>query len=193
MTKKILLIHGHPVDDSFADQVVEAYLAGAVEGGHQVRKMILKKLEFDPNFSQGYRGNQQLEPDLVKAQEDIAWADHLVFVYPNWWGTYPALLKGFIDRVFLPGFAFRYSNGHRFPEQLLRGKSARLIMTMDNPKWYYFLVLGAPGYKSLRKAVLNFCGIRPVHTFTLGSIRFAGEKQKKRWLEKVKKFGRKGN
>ncbi len=192
MKKKILLIHAHPVDDSFADQLVQAYTSGAEEGGHELRTILLKKLDFDLNFSKGYRGNQELEPDLAEAQQHIAWADHLVFVFPNWWGTYPALLKGFIDRVFLPGFAFRYNNGHRFPDKLLKGKSARLVMTMDNPRWYYFLVLGAPAYRSLRKAVLHFCGIKPVNTFTISSIRFASEKQKQEWLYKAREFGKKG-
>lgn len=192
MTKKILLIHAHPVDDAFADQVVAAYTAGAAESGHTLRSLELKKLTFDLNFSKGYRGNQELEPDLSEAQQLIAWANHLVFVFPNWWGTYPALLKGFIDRVFLPGFAFRYNNGHRFPDKLLKGKSARLIMTMDNPRWYYFLVLGAPGYRSLRKAVLHFCGIRPVRTFTISGIRFAGERQRHIWLRKARALGKKG-
>ncbi|HMM12690.1 MAG TPA: NAD(P)H-dependent oxidoreductase [Bacteroidales bacterium] len=192
MTKKILLIHAHPVDDAFADQLVEAYTSGAVSGGHTLRTLVLKKLDFDLNFSKGYRGNQELEPDLVTAQQYIAWADHLVFVFPNWWGTYPALLKGFIDRVFLPGFAFRYANGHRFPDKLLKGKTARLIMTMDNPGWYYFLVLGAPGYRSLRKAVLHFCGIKPVRTYTINSIRFASGSKKQRWLKKAEALGSKG-
>ncbi|MBK9290260.1 MAG: NAD(P)H-dependent oxidoreductase [Bacteroidetes bacterium] len=191
MTKNILLIHGHPVDDAFADLVAEAYANAAEEAGHAVRRLVLKKLKFDLNFSQGYRGNQQLEPDLAEAQQQISWADHLVFIFPNWWGTYPALLKGFIDRTFLPGFAFRYNNGHRFPDKLLTGKSARLIMTMDNPKWYYFMVLGAPAYRSLRQAVLHFCGIRPVRTFTISSVRFAGEKKRNAWLEKARALGRK--
>ncbi len=192
MTKKILLIHAHPVDDAFADLIVEAYSGAAIAAGHMLRTLVLKNLRFDLNFNKGYRGNQELEPDLSEAQQHILWADHLVVVFPNWWGTYPALLKGFIDRVFLPGFAFRYVNGHRFPEKMLKGKTARLIMTMDNPKWYYFLVLGAPGYRSLRKAVLKFCGISPVKTFTISSIRFAGRKQKTRWLDKARKLGLQG-
>lgn len=192
MTKNILLIHAHPVDNAFVDQLVEAYSLAAIENGHALRTIELKKLYFDLNFSKGYKGQQQLEPDLVQAQQDIAWANHLVVVFPNWWGTYPALLKGFIDRVFLPEFAFRYNSGGRFPEKLLQGRTARLIMTMDNPKWYYFLVLGAPGYKSLRKAVFHFCGIKPVRTFTISALRFASEKQKQAWLNKAKALGKKG-
>jgi putative NADPH-quinone reductase len=192
MTKKILLIHAHPVDDAFVDLIVDSYSSAAVAAGHTLKLLVLKNLHFDLNFSTGYRGNQELEPDLADAQQNIAWADHMVFVFPNWWGTYPALLKGFIDRVFLPGFAFRYSNGHSLPDKLLKGKTARLIMTMDNPKWYYFLVLCAPGYKSLRKSVLHFCGIKPVRTLTISSIRFASDKKKLNWLKKASQLGRKG-
>ncbi|MBU2465854.1 MAG: NAD(P)H-dependent oxidoreductase, partial [Bacteroidetes bacterium] len=130
MSKNILIIHGHPVNDTFIDQLQQAYTDAAKSRAASVRKLVLREKHFNINFSEGYRGNQALEKDLIEAQEAISWADHLVFFYPNWWGTYPALLKGFIDRTFLPGFAFKYRSGRTDPERLLKGKTARLVVTM---------------------------------------------------------------
>ncbi|WP_374956694.1 NAD(P)H-dependent oxidoreductase [Marinilabilia salmonicolor] len=130
-----------------------------------------------------------MEPDLLKMQDEILKADHVVFVYPTWWGTYPALLKGFIDRVFLPGFAFRYREGSLFWDKYLTGKSARLIVTMDTPKWYYSLVYKSPGHNSLRKGILDFCGIRPVRISAFGPIKTSDDEKRKKWLNQVRKLG----
>lgn len=189
MKKNVLIIHGHPVQDTFVDRLTEQYKEGVKLSGSEIRELILKNLSFDINFHEGYRGNQELEPDLKNAQELIAWADHLVFFYPNWWGTYPAMLKGFIDRTLLPGFAFKYRKGNPLPEQLLKGKSARLVVTMDSPVWYYYLVQGAPGHNSMKKSILHFCGVKPVKITSLGPMRNSSEKQRKNWLVKMYKLG----
>lgn len=187
--KKILIILAHPVADTFSDKLTQAYIDGATAAGAEIKYLRLSKLRFDPNFSAGYRGNQELEPDLVMAQELITWAEHLVFFYPNWWATFPALLKGFIDRTFLPGFAFRYGNGRKHPEKLLTGRSARLIVTMDNSPWYYRWVLKQPGHHAMKKGVLQFCGIQPVRISTIGSVKLSSEKQRRKWLDKVYSLG----
>ena len=189
--KKILIILGHPVKDTFSDNLTQAYIQGATQAQADIRYLKLNQLSFNPNFSSGYRGRQDLEPDLAMAQEMIAWADHLVFFYPNWWATFPALLKGFIDRTFLPGFAFRYGNGRKHPEKLLSGRSARLIVTMDNSPWYYKWVLRQPGHHAMKKGVLQFCGINPVRITTIGSVKLSSEKQRRNWLAQVQKLGRK--
>lgn len=98
----------------------------------------------------GYNQVQLLEPDLVQAQADITWAEHLAFVYPIWWGGIPALMKGFFDRIFLPGFAFKYREGKAFPDKLLKGKTAHLLVTMDTPPWYYKWVCRMPGLQRRR-------------------------------------------
>lgn len=187
--KNVLIIHGHPVADTFVDKLTEQYVQGVKASGSLVEEIVLKDLSFDINFKEGYRGNQELEPDLLKAQKLISWADHLVFFYPNWWATYPALLKGFIDRTFLPGFAFKYNKGNSNSEQLLKGKTARLVVTMDSSVWYYYLIQKAPGHHSMRKAILHFCGIKPVRISSLGSMRSSSSKQRERWLKNMYKFG----
>lgn len=188
--KKILLILGHPVKDTFSDSLRESYKKGALASGAEVREICLRKLKFDLNFSEGYRGNQQLEPDLVKAQEDISWADHLVLIYPNWWSTFPALLKGFFDRTFLPGFAFNYRKGSLLWDKLLTGRSARIIVTMDTPPWYYWLVYRRPGHNAMKRGILEFCGIRPVRITTIGSLKISSEKKRLSWIKKVENLGK---
>lgn len=189
--KKVLVIHANPLTDTFVDALSNSYISGAIGAKAEVREIILRDLNFDINFREGYRGVQILEPDLQLAQQHIQWADHLVFFYPNWWATFPALLKGFIDRTFLPGFAFQYQSNSAFPIPLLKGKTARLIVTMDSPSWYYHLVLKAPGHHAMRKGVLHFCGIKPVRISTLSKIRAATEKQRNNWLRKMYELGQK--
>ncbi|MHC1774369.1 MAG: NAD(P)H-dependent oxidoreductase [Lentimicrobium sp.] len=189
--KKILIILGHPVKDTFSDSLRESYKKGALASGAEIREIVLRKLRFDLNFSEGYRGNQELEPDLAKAQEDITWADHIVLIYPNWWSTFPALLKGFIDRTFLPGFAFRYRKGTLLWDKLLVGRSARMIVTMDTPPWYYWLIYRRPGHNAMKRGILEFCGIKPVRITTIGSLKISSEKKREQWIAKAEKLGRK--
>jgi len=188
--KKILIILGHPVKDTFSDSLRTSYIKGAKSAGAEIRELCLRELNFELNFSAGYRGNQELEPDLLKAQEDILWADHLVFIYPNWWSTFPALLKGFIDRTFLPGFAFRYRKGSLLWDKLLTGRSARLIVSMDTPPWYYWLVYRRPGHNAMKRGILEFCGFRPVRITTIGSLKVSSDKKRLSWQRKVEKLGK---
>ena len=138
--KKVLIINGHPDKKSLCFALAEQYKKGAQKSGASCKIIHLIDLKFNP-ISMGYNVLLELEPDLLKTQQAILEADHLVMVYPNWWGTYPALLKGFIDRVFLPNFAFKYHKDSPMPEKLLKGKTARMIVTMDTPRWYYWLIM----------------------------------------------------
>lgn len=187
--KKILLVLGHPRKESLCDALADAYLAGAKEGGHTIESIHLGSLDFDPILWNGYEGSQALEPDLEKAQKQIAWADHLVFVYPTWWGALPALLKGFIDRVFLPGFAFRYREGSIRWDRLLTGKSAHLIVTMDSPPWYYRWISRMPGHNQMKRTIFEFSGIKPVKVTSFGSVKASNQTQRTKWLTAAKHLG----
>ncbi len=189
--KNILIIQAHPVKDTFSEHLKDAYKNGAESAKGNVKILKLSELNFDLNFTQGYRGNQELEEDLVNAQKLISWADHLVFIYPNWWATFPALLKGFIDRTFLPGFAFKYREDSLLWDKLLTGKSARLIVTMDSPTWYYKWFIKAPGHHAMKKGILEFCGIKPVKITSFGPIKKSTVNQRNKWLKKVELFGNK--
>lgn len=155
-----------------------------------MRTLPLGDLDFDPIRRTGYGEAPPLEPDLVRAQADIAWADHLVFAYPNWWGTMPALLKGFIDRVILPGFAFRHRSDSRWWDRLLRGKSAQLIVTMDTPPLWYRWVIGRPGHNQMRRSILGFCGVTPVRVMHVGPVKGSAAARREGWLTKAHDMGR---
>lgn len=184
-SKRMLVILGHPSNDSFCGAVAERYVEAATQAGHDVRLLRLDTLDFDPVLRNGYNQVQLLEPDLIDAQNDIAWAEHLTLVYPIWWGGIPALLKGFFDRVFLPGFAFKYRKGSPFPDKLLKGRTAHLLVTMDTPPWYYRWVYRMPGLHQIRKTTLQFCGIKPLKTLTFGPVLGSKPEQREAWLKQV--------
>lgn len=188
--KNILIINGHPDKESFCFSLAESYKKGADLAGAECKLVHLIDLKFNPILTFGYRKVSELEPDLVTMQEVIRRADHLVFVYPNWWSTYPALLKGFFDRVFVPNFAFKYRENSPFWDKLLKGRSARLLVTMDTPAWYYWLVNKSPGHNSIKIGILEFCGISPVKISTFAPIKSSDEKKRKKWLEEAEKLGR---
>ena len=137
--KKTVIINGHPNKDSFNFGIAEAYRSGAMEAGAEVKEIVITDLNFNPNLQFGYQKRMELEPDLLKAWEIIQWADHLVWIHPVWWGGFPALMKGFIDRLFLPGMAYKYRENSVWWDKLLKGKTAHIITTLDQPGWYYRL------------------------------------------------------
>ncbi|WP_079242516.1 NAD(P)H-dependent oxidoreductase [Chryseobacterium indologenes] len=189
--KKIVIINGHPNKDSFNFGIAEAYRSGAIEAGAEVKEIVIRDLHFNPNLQFGYQKRMELEPDLLKAWEIIQWADHLVWVHPVWWGGFPALMKGFIDRLFLPGMAYKYRENSVWWDKLLKGKTAHIITTLDQPGWYYRLFFGRPSVNQLRKSILEYCGVKPVKVTYIGIIRNSKEEQRSKWLRKVKELGRK--
>jgi putative NADPH-quinone reductase len=187
--KNILIIHGHPDKESFSTALFDAYKKGAVASGAIVKEIIISDLQFNPNLGMGYRKRTELEPNLLDAQEKIKWATHLVWIYPVWWGSLPALLKGFIDRVFLPGFAFQKRENSVWWDKLLTGKSARIISTLDQPAWYYWLVYREPSNNAMKKLTLQFCGIHPVKVTSIGPLRLSKEAYRLNWLKKIEQLG----
>lgn len=188
--KKIAIINGHPNKNSFNFGIAEAYKAGAVESGAEVKEIVIRDLNFNPNLQFGYQKRMELEPDLMKAWEIIQWADHLVWVHPVWWGGFPALMKGFIDRLFLPGLAYKYRENSVWWDKLLKGKTAHIITTLDQPGWYYRLFFGRPSVNQLKKSILEYCGVKPVKITYIGIIRNSKDEQRVQWLRKVKELGR---
>lgn len=193
MTQRILIILGHPSTTSFCSALADAYTESANANGHEVRVLRLGELAFDPILHNGYTQIQALEPDLLRARSDILWATHLTFVFPIWWGGIPALMKGFIDRVFLPGFAFKYRAGKAFPDKLLQGRTAHLLVTLDTPPWYYRWFYRMPGIHQMRKTTLAFCGIKPIKTLQFGPVLGSTPAQRDTWLKQAGALPGKGS
>lgn len=188
---RILILNGHPNPLSFNAALARAYSEGAIASGAVVQLLHLHELQFEPNLKYGYRQRTEWEPDLTKAWDMIQWAEHLVWIHPVWWGGLPAVLKGFIDRLFLPGKAFKYRTNSIWWDKLLTGKTARIITTLDQPGWYYRLRFGRPSVNQLKKSTLEFCGIKPVKVSYLGIIKTATAAQRSKWLQEAEAMGRK--
>lgn len=187
----ILVINGHPDKESFCHALSQAYYNGAVSSNAHVEMIHIVDLKFNPNLEFGYRKRTELEPDLLDAQQKIKQADHLVWIYPVWWGSYPAIMKGFLDRVLLPGFAFQKRPNSVWWDKYLTGKTARIICSMDQPAWYYSLIYRAPSTNAMKKLTLKFTGVSSVKCTSIGPIRLSKPEFREKWLKKVEELGRK--
>ncbi len=191
--RQITLIQGHPdpagghLDHALAD----AYAEGAGAGGHQLRRIEIAGLDF-PLLRNKQEFEHEATPQaLVPAQEAIAWADHLVFVYPLWLGDMPALVKGFLEQTLRPGFAFDYLDGGKV-RMKLKGKSARLIVTMGMPAMAYRWFYGAHSVKSFERNILKFVGMKPVARCLYGMVEGVDQTQRAQWLDELRALGRDG-
>ncbi len=190
--KKVLIINGHPDPDSFNSGLAEAYLKGANASTADVALITIRNLVFNPNLEFGYRKRTKLEPDLRSSIEKIKEAEHIVWIFPMWWYGYPALMKGFIDRTFLPGITFEYEKGKAMPKKLLKGKTGRIIVTADTPKWYNSLFMKSPVINQFKKGTLQFCGIHPVKISYISPMKSASIAFRNKWLLKIEELGEKG-
>jgi len=185
----VLIINGHPRRGSFSEALADAYFEGAAAAGVNITKLTLANLSFNPNVTHISPCDQLFEDDIKQSQGLIKWAHHIVFVYPTWWGTMPALLKGFIDRVFTADFAFEDIEGGTGYAPLLRGKTAQIITTMDTPKWVYRFIYRSPGHNAVRRATLQFCGFDMAPTISFGPVKNSTKAVREYWLIKTKNEG----
>src|SRR5690606_4879084 len=147
-----------------------------------VRLIRLADLRFNPNVVVASIRRQPTEPDIEKVRNDLSWAHHIVFIYPTWWSTMPGLMKSFLDRILIPGFAFEeWEHGDGWTK-LLTGKSAQLITTMDTPKWVYRWLYGAPGINAMKKGTLGYCGINVVSARIFSPVKLASPQQRLDWI-----------
>ncbi|UII32548.1 NAD(P)H-dependent oxidoreductase [Fulvivirga ulvae] len=187
--KKILIINAHPDKESFNTALAKAYKKGALASYAKVEEVCISDLNFDPNLQNGYRERMELEDDLLEAWQKIKNADHLVWVHPVWWGGLPAKAKGFVDRLFLPGMAYQPKPNSVWWDKLLKGKTARIITTMDQPGWYYWLVYGRPSINMLKKSTLEYCGVKPVAVSSFGIVKTSDQAQRDKWLKQAYQLG----
>lgn len=186
--KNIFILLGHPDNLTLSSALADAYERGARAGGHHVRRQNIGDMKFDPILHKGYKVIQELEPDLKTFQENVSWADHLIIVYPNWWGTTPALLKGLFDRAWLPGFAFRFNKNGFGWQQLLRKKTARIVICAATPGIISFALFG-DFTNEMARATLGFAGIHTRISMFSPSEK-ASEKMRKGWIQKAEQLGK---
>ncbi len=187
----VLIINGHPGKDTFNHALANAFKKGAQKTSVSLKTIEVNDMKLRLDMT-GFNKEKAIPENILKAQGMIAWADHLVWIYPTWWSTMPAMLKAFFEQVFISGFAFEYKQSTQVVkwDKFLKGKSAQIISTMDSPPWYYKLFVGDPGFKTV-KDIMNFCGIKPVKRTYFGSVKVSTEKQRQKWLDKAEQLGRK--
>ena len=186
---KIAIVVGNPQRGSYGEALGEAYQRGAESAGHEAKLFVLARMNFDAILREGYRRAQVLEPDLVAARAAFLACDHVVFVFPLWCGDMPAIMKGFIERLLQPDLLAIHASGGKASWKVFKGKSARVIMTMGMPGWFYRWYFGAHALKLLKRNILHFTGISPVHSTIYGMIEAVGDETRKQWLREVEALG----
>jgi putative NADPH-quinone reductase len=191
--KRILLLQGHP-DASlrhFGHALLDAYAEGAARGGHELRRLDVAAIDFPLLRSKADWDSGAVPPTLKAAQDDIRWAEHIVIGFPLWLGGMPALLKGFLEQVARPGFALSRPPKGDMPEKLLKGRSARIVVTMGMPALVYRWYFRAHSLKALERNILGFVGIAPIHETLVGMVEGLDDKERQAWLGKLAKLGEK--
>ena len=194
MSKRILLIQAHPdaTQPHLCHALAFSYASGAEKAGHLVRRVNLAELDFPLLRSQQDWEKGIVPASLKPAQDDIGWAEHIVFFFPLWLGDMPALLKGFLEQVARPGFAFtREEGGNPFGKKGLTGRSARVVVTMGMPALVYRWYFRAHSVKSLERNILGFVGIAPVHETLIGMTGNMKPVEAAKWLGKLERLGAK--
>ena len=191
VAQRLLLIQGHPdaLTHHLCHALEDAYAQGAHTAGHEVRRVAVAQLDFPILRSQQAWQEGDLPPALVQAQADITWAQHLVLFFPLGLGDMPALLKGFLEQVARPGFAFGPEKGNPFGKKGLTGRSARVVVTMGMPALVYRWYFRAHSIKSLERNVLGFVGIAPVNETLIGMVDEMDAVGVKQWQDKLRKLG----
>ena len=194
MPKRIAIIQGHPDPrgNHYGHALADAYTKAAEESGHEVRRIDVASLDFPILRSKEDFDTGTPNDATRQAQDAIRWAGHLVIFYPLWLGEMPALLKAFMEQVFRPGFAFGEAESGKMMKKLLTGKSARIVVTMGMPAFFYRWYFRAHGLKNLQRNILGFSGIGPIKTSLIGMVEAGENTKRQQWIERMQAFGRAG-
>jgi putative NADPH-quinone reductase len=191
MPQRVVIIQGYPDPggNRLCHALADAYAEGATEVGHRVERIELAQLNFPMLRTQQEFETGELPEALAPARDEIVSAQHLVFVFPLWLGTMPALLKAFLEQLMRPGVAFEY-RVQCFPRQLLAGRSARVIVTMGMPALIYGWHFRAHGVRGLERSILQFAGMKPVRETLLGMVEAVSDTRRRRWPNRIAGYGR---
>jgi putative NADPH-quinone reductase len=191
MGSSILIVQGHPDchRQHLCHALADAYADGARTAGHTVEQIEPARLRLPLLDSADDWQHEAPTPQVAQAQEAIRRARHLALFYPLWLGDMPAMLKGFLEQVARPGFAIDPSARNPLRAGLLRGRSARLVVSMGMPAPMYRWFYGAHSVRLMRRNILNFAGIRPVHTTLVGGAGELTPEQVSAWCSRLRQLG----
>ncbi len=191
---RIAVIQGHPDAQvvHFGHALADAYAQAAAEAGHELRLIEVAKLDF-PLLRSQKEWTEGATPEAIRqAQETLAWCEHMAIFFPLWLGDMPALLKGFFEQALRPGFAIAEAPPGKAWKKLLPGRSARIVVTMGMPAFFYRFYYRAHSVHSLERNVLKFCGIAPVRTTLIGMVEGGKKGGPERWLAEMHLLGQAG-
>ena len=183
---RVYIIFGHPNHNGLCYAALEKARQGFEDGGHEVRVSDLYRENFNPVLRYEDPGeliNMQLDEDTRAYRENIAWADRIVFIYPIWWAGMPALLKGYVDRVFASGFAYNFKG--IWPVGHWGEKSAWIIVVHDTPWLVAQLVQRDYGRIMDYQILRGMCGMRKVRRTTMSFTKRSSLAKRTKWLDKV--------
>jgi putative NADPH-quinone reductase len=189
--RKILVIDAHPDSESLVSFLCKKYEEVA-KINYQVEKIVIRELNFDPILHYGYRKIQDLEPDLIDAQNKIKSCDHLVLFVPNWWGSLPALAKGFFERVFIRGFSHKFNPQKKMAEKLLAGKTATIIYTQSSPKFYTKFIIGDAFWKCIKNSIFTYVGFKKVRRYCIAKAKKIEESRLQKIIQEIEKIAKRG-
>lgn len=180
-----LVLLGHADPDSFNAALARAYTDAFRAAGGHATLVPLAELSFDPVLRRGFAAPQPLEPDLASLRARFEEADHVAWFFPTYWASPPAIVRAVVDRLFLPGWAFRYEPGKALPRQLLAGRSGRVVTTMDSPSWWYSLWHHRAIHGAFVNGTLRFVGFTPVRTTAIYGARHLDGASRAAWVERA--------
>lgn len=183
-----LILNGHPLTPSFNQALADAYAEAMRRAGVEVHRLDLATLAV-PDLDTRLPDDAQMNGDVLRFWERMVWADHVVIVHPLWWGSMPAKLKALFDIGLQHNKAYRYEDNRPLPLGLLKGRSARLIVTSDTPGWFMTLAYGNAHFRTMKNQVLGFVGLAPVAVTHLSTIKTSTPKSRAGMLERVARDG----
>jgi putative NADPH-quinone reductase len=191
MKHRILIVDGHPDPDAkrLLHALADAYLQGAESARHEVLLIRLADLDFPLLRTQADYERGEPTDAVRRCQSAMDWATHVVILYPLWLGSMPAMLKGLLEQMLRPGFAFSTPQLGRWPAKLQGGKSARIVVTMGMPGWLYRWYFLAHSVRSLKRNVLRLIGFRRVRSTLIGGVASLSAGKRAAYLERLRALG----
>lgn len=186
----VLILQGHPDPSGghLCHALADAYAAGAERAGHRVLRVDVGAIDFPLLRTQQDFLHAPLPDALADARAALEEAGHLAVFFPLWLGGMPAVLKGFLEQLMRPGVAFDYLPGGGIGTRL-KGRSARVVVTMGMPALVFRLWFLGAGLAALTRNILRFTGIAPVRGTVFGGVDAAGEERRRAWLAQMEALG----
>ena len=185
-SKKILVCIAHPTPgETWCRKLASEYIDGAIAAGAEVKIIDLSDLKFERDLDTRNNLKKIPQEDLLHAQKLFEWSEHIAWFFPTWWANIPSLLSSFIERIFLTGWAYKYEKGQVLPIGLLKGRSSRVITTMDSPNYWYFLWQRSAIHGSFINGTLRFVGLSKIRTSFIYSQRDLSDKKREKWHQNL--------